>query len=133
MTVRPIGGLAESFCGATPRPKAAAPRHAIGGLIWSQSRAARLLRRAAVPLAFLFGLTMLRFPMGSLVAPHVYRKDFLQEYLLARAIAEGVDPYLPIPMLADRFLGQLPVPLFPHPTPHPPTAGRASGWVGRQH
>ncbi|MBN2005251.1 MAG: DUF2029 domain-containing protein [Anaerolineae bacterium] len=29
-------------------------------------------------------------------------------------------PYLPIPDLANRFIGPLPTVVFPHPTPHPP-------------
>jgi hypothetical protein len=53
----------------------------------------------------------------------LYTKDFIQEYLLARAIANRVDPYQSIQTLADRYLGALPVPVFDHPTPHPPTAG----------
>jgi hypothetical protein len=76
-----------------------------------------------VALAFLLGLAELRIPIASLSAPYIYGKDFLQEYIMARALAEGVDPYLPIPFLAGRFLGPLPVALFPHPTPHPPTVG----------
>ncbi|MHB1159210.1 MAG: glycosyltransferase family 87 protein [Chloroflexota bacterium] len=123
MTVTPLREFGETFEAPTPPAQVAVPRHALGDLILSPSRAARLLRRAAVAAALLIGLAMLKVPIESLLAPTVYRKDFLQEYLLARAIAEGVDPYLPIPELATRFLGPLPVPLFPHPTPHPPTAG----------
>lgn len=123
MTVSSFGDLAKSSDAATLSSPQEAPRHVLGELIWSRSRKARLLRRATLSLAFLFGLATLKVPIVSLMEPHVYRKDFLQEYLLARAIVEGVDPYLPITVLADRFLGPLPVPIMPHPTPHPPTAG----------
>lgn len=123
MTVTPLRELVDPSSPPSAPMQVGSRRHALGDLIWSQTRAARLLRRAAVLLAFLLGLGTLRLPINSLLAPFVYQKDFLQEYLLARAIAERVDPYLPIPALAGRFLGPLQVLLFPHPTPHPPTAG----------
>jgi hypothetical protein len=50
----------------------------------------------------------------------VYQKDFMQEYLLARAVLAGADPYLPMPELGGRFLEPLPVELMSNPTPHPP-------------
>ncbi len=56
----------------------------------------------------------------SLALPYVYMKDFIQEYLLGRATLEAVNPYLPLPELAERFIEALPTPIFPHPTPHPP-------------
>jgi hypothetical protein len=65
----------------------------------------------------------LRVPVGSLLPEYLSRKDFLQEYTLARAIADGIDPYLPTDVLAERYLGGLPQTLLPHPTPHPPTLG----------
>lgn len=123
MTFAPSREMTEPLAAGTSLAQVAAPRHALGDLIWSPSRPAHLLRRIVVSLAFLVGLGTLRAPIESVLVPFVYRKDFLQEYLLGRAIVEGVDPYLPISALADRFLGPLPVPLFPHPTPHPPTAG----------
>ena len=113
-------GLIEVPTEPTP---VTAPRHVLGDLIWSPSAAARMARLAVVSVAFLLGFVALKFPVESLMVPQLYRKDFLQEYLLVRAIAEGTNPYLPIPVLAGRFLGPLPVPLFPHPTPHPPTVG----------
>jgi hypothetical protein len=50
-------------------------------------------------------------------------KDFVQEYLLARAILDRVDPYQPIDVLGARY-GQFNG-FFQktHPTPHPPTVG----------
>jgi hypothetical protein len=50
----------------------------------------------------------------------LYRKDMIQEYLMARALWAGMDPYLPCPELAMRFLGSLPTNIVNHPTPHPP-------------
>jgi Glycosyltransferase family 87 len=56
----------------------------------------------------------------SVALPDAYRKDFLQEYLLARAVLMGLPAYAPLPTLAQQIVGPLPNPVFPHPTPHPP-------------
>ena len=42
------------------------------------------------------GLFLVVWTLQSLGADSVYRKDLLQEYLLAKAILEGVDPYMPV-------------------------------------
>jgi hypothetical protein len=78
------------------------------------------LRRLLIVLACVAGLVSVVFGAQSLFSPYVYMKDFIQEYLLARAVLSGVSPYLPIPVLAQRFIGPLPNAVFPHPTPHPP-------------
>ncbi|HET9217673.1 MAG TPA: glycosyltransferase family 87 protein [Terriglobia bacterium] len=66
------------------------------------------------------GLVHLLHIPESLKPPDVYRKDFIQEYLLGRAVMAGIDPYLPVATLAEKFMRDLPVPVFPHVTPHPP-------------
>ncbi len=68
----------------------------------------------------LLGLASLRFSALSLLPPEVYRKDCMQEYLLAKALLNGVEPYLFLSELAEKFLGDLPYPMLMHPTPHPP-------------
>ncbi len=100
-------------------------RHALGNLIWSPSRAARLLRRVNVSLLFLCGLWVeATQPVASLQRPVLYgMKDFLQDYDLARAIIQHMDPYLPISALAQRVLGVTLSPPLLLPTPHPPTLG----------
>lgn len=52
-------------------------------------------------------------------------RDFVQEYVLVRAIAAGENPYLPLPLLVERYAHGLRMPssILHHPTPHPPTAG----------
>ena len=80
----------------------------------------RTLGTAFFLLIVFFGLLRLRQALESLETGNVYRKDFLQEYLLARATIAGTEPYLPVESLAATFIGKLPVPVFPHPTPHPP-------------
>lgn len=98
-------------------------QHVLGKLIYSQSRDARLMRRAAAVVGVVLGLAILRFSLQSLLPQYAFRKDFLQEYVLARAMADRIDPYLPLTTLARRYLGLLPQSVFPHPTPHPPTVG----------
>ena len=56
----------------------------------------------------------------------MYKKDFLSGYLLAKALQTGVDPYLPIPELTQRWLPEHNVTgLVRHPTPHT----LAMGWL----
>jgi hypothetical protein len=74
-------------------------------------------------VAAIAGLFTLKAPLMQLFPPNVYARDLIQPYLLARAIRDGVDPYLSVQVLADRYFGVLPFRLFPHPTPHPPTVG----------
>ena len=56
----------------------------------------------------------------SFSVPNIFRKDIMQEYLISKSVLGGVDPYLPIQILADRFMGPLPTMVFQHPTPYPP-------------
>ena len=51
--------------------------------------------------------------------PTLYQKDFLQEYVLGRALLTGVAPYQPVGQLAQQFGIQTDARLFPHATPHP--------------
>jgi hypothetical protein len=66
------------------------------------------------------GLLRLIITFQLLQPPFLYYKDILQEYVLGRALLAGVDPYLPLPFLVGLFLGDIPTPVLPHPTPHPP-------------
>jgi hypothetical protein len=52
-----------------------------------------------------------------------YDKDLRSGYLLAQAMANGVDPYLPLPELSQHWLPEHPITLLNHPTPHPFTLG----------
>ena len=98
-------------------------QHPGARLFYSQTAFARRARRAIAGMAIIVGLIALRLPIQSLAPHHSFRKDFLQEYLLARAIAEGTNPYLHTETLALRYLGKLPETLLQHPTPHPPPLG----------
>lgn len=56
----------------------------------------------------------------SSISNYPHHRDFIQEYLSARALREGLNPYSPVAELAERFEPEIPIPTFPHPTPHPP-------------
>lgn len=72
------------------------------------------------------GLTILALDAAQIVlfgfGPQV--RDFTQDWLLAKAIAAGVDPNLNMVIIAQRLelAGSWPV-LLDHATPHPPTLG----------
>ncbi|MBN1919761.1 MAG: DUF2029 domain-containing protein [Anaerolineae bacterium] len=81
----------------------------------------RVLRFVLI-VALLVGASLsLVLGIQSLASPYVYLKDFIQEYLLAKALLWRINPYLPIPELAEKLIETLSVPVFPHPTPHPPS------------
>jgi hypothetical protein len=73
-----------------------------------------------IVLALVVGLKGFQKTLDSFSSPYVYRKDLLQEYLLARAVRASVDPYQPIPQLTRQLGVQVPVGMLNHPTPHPP-------------
>jgi len=74
----------------------------------------RLLARPVLRLAIgagaaVFGLASLDLPLGHLVPPDAYYdKDFLQDYLLGKAVLDGVDPYLPLQALSVRYVANVP-------------------------
>jgi len=47
-------------------------------------------------------------------------KDFVQEYVMASAVAAGGNPYQPLPTLVEQFIGPASENFFDHPSPHPP-------------
>jgi len=80
----------------------------------------RLLRAVLGLVVVALGVTYMRLSIQTLASPWVYIKDFLQEYLLAQAYLSGLDPYAPLSVIATQIGLEVPVPIFPHPTPHPP-------------
>src|SRR5687768_4451483 len=44
------------------------------------------------------------FVLEGLVPPLLYQVDFIQEYLLGRALLAGIDPYQPLPVLAAELM-----------------------------
>ena len=61
----------------------------------------------------------------SFLPPDIYKKDFIQEYLMAKAILNGDSPYQPLPEMVNRWIGPNNTALL-HPTPHPPIVGLLS-------
>ena len=59
--------------------------------------------------------------LQSLSAPVVYWKDCISPYLMAKAILNGLNPYLSLHQLAAQFLPQANP--ADHPTPYPPLTG----------
>jgi Glycosyltransferase family 87 len=57
--------------------------------------------------------------------PAIYEKDFMSGYLLAKALQAGVNPYVPLPELAQRFGQSTKMEHLDHPTPHTV----AMGWL----
>lgn len=80
-----------------------------------------LLRWLVVVLLSVLAVVNFKLAIQSLAPVFLYRKDLLQEFLMSKAVFNGLDPYWPLPKLAVHFLPHLPTPILPHPTPHPPT------------
>ena len=84
-------------------------------------RAASLLASPPARVALLaLALVQLVRLAGSLAPPHVYGKDFRQEYCLARALLDGSPLYEPLVEQARRYVGSDVAPL-PSPSAHPPS------------
>jgi hypothetical protein len=83
-------------------------------------RAHKWLRISLLLSLALNGLAGLHVGYLALFPPGSFYKDFAQEWVLAKALVMGLDPYLPLPELMERTAGPLPVENLPHPTPHPP-------------
>ena len=70
-------------------------------------------------LIVIMGMARLRIILVLLVSPSSYQeRDILQEYLLAKAMVSGVNPYLPLDQLAGMFIGKFS--FLTHPAPYPP-------------
>ena len=88
-------------------------------LFQSKARLMVVLRYILVGLVVIMGLARLRLILLLLGSPSTYQeRDVLQEYLMAKALISGVNPYLPLDQLAQMFIGKFP--FLPHPAPYPP-------------
>lgn len=80
-----------------------------------------LCKAARLPfflIAYLGGLYFLLFLFLPARYSPTTKLDFMQDYVSARAIKEGKDPYRPISELTEKYGIRLSFP--DHPTPHPP-------------
>jgi alpha-1,2-mannosyltransferase len=94
--------------------------HFLHTFVYSPERRVILIRYAMLAFLILVGLFGWRLVILSAVPPNVYHKDFIQEYLLAKAVLDGANPYRPLTQLANDYIPSAPNTVFPHPTPHPP-------------
>src|SRR5262249_20722017 len=84
-------------------------------------------KRLLFVIAALNGLIGIKRIFESFFPPEIYRKDFIQEYLMAKAILNGVNPYLHLPDLAAIWMNHANnYNALKHPTPHPPVVGLLS-------
>jgi hypothetical protein len=94
-------------------------RNVIYNLLQSKAPLMVVLRYVLVALVVLMGLARLRIILVLLVSPSSYlQRDILQEYLMAKALLAGINPYLPLNELAQMFIVKFP--FLPHPAPYPP-------------
>jgi hypothetical protein len=78
-----------------------------------------IFRYLLMILVVIMGLARLRIVLVLLGDPTSYsRRDILQEYLLAKALLNGINPYLPLNELAQLFIGN--ISFMTHPAPYPP-------------
>ena len=116
--------------------KQASPSHnSIKNILVSRNPCMVALKRLLVIATGILGLFSLALSMQSLLPQNIFRKDFIQEYLLAKAVLNGINPYTPLAELANRLIGPLPTLIFQHPSPHPPSVILLSlplGWLTYQ-
>ena len=78
-----------------------------------------ILRVILAGLIVLMGLARLRIILVLLGSAASYQeRDVLQEYLMAKALVTGMNPYLSLDKLAQMFIGL--TSFLPHPAPYPP-------------
>jgi Glycosyltransferase family 87 len=91
----------------------------INNLAYSKAPLMVVLRIILVSLVVLMGVARLRIILLLLGSPATYQeRDILQEYLMAKALISGLNPYIPLDKLAQMFLGNFP--FLTHPSPYPP-------------
>jgi hypothetical protein len=91
----------------------------INNTIQSKAPFMVILRYLLIGAVTVMGLARLRITLLLLASPENYKeRDILQLYLMAKGLLSGLNPYLPLNILAEKFIGQFTY--FPHPAPYPP-------------
>jgi Glycosyltransferase family 87 len=91
----------------------------IKNIILSKAPVMVVLRYLLIGAVILMGLARLRITLLLLASPENYKeRDILQLYLMAKSLVSGLNPYLQLNLLAEKFIG--PFTYFPHPAPYPP-------------
>jgi hypothetical protein len=90
----------------------------------SQTEQPRSAPTAALFIVALFGAGSLCVSLAQFLSPPLlYLRDFVQDWLWARALHDGLPPYEATTTLASRYLGDCCPVHLAHATPHPPLAG----------
>ena len=93
-------------------------RQIITNILQSKSPLMVILRMVLLGAVTMMGALRLHLMVLVLSITTPYFKDILVEYLMAKAIVSGINPYLPLNELAAQIVG--PIHFYPHPSPHPP-------------
>src|SRR4030065_2009887 len=92
----------------------------INNLLCSKAPLMVVLRYTLVVLVVIMGMARLRIILVLLASPESYmQRDTLAYYVMAKAIVTGLNPYLPLNELAQRFIGS--ASSMSHPPPTTPT------------
>ena len=83
-------------------------------------RRSSALRWIGLLLGLFLAVSNLRLIGQSLQAPYTYYKDFSYDYISARAVLAGDDPYADAQTLTRRHLAESPVDIPDHPSSHTP-------------
>ena len=106
---------------------------AINGFVMKNSATINFspsFKRLLLGIGILNGIIGIKRIVESFFFPDIYRKDFASPYLMGKAILNGVDPYLPLPELVNRWISHTGYNSFNHPTPHTPLVGMLSVPLG---
>jgi hypothetical protein len=76
-----------------------------------------------IAFAVFNGLNGIRRIVESFNSQNLHKKDFIQMYIAAKSVLGDVNPYLPMPELAERWIGVWRYSDLSHPTPHTPFSG----------
>ncbi len=90
----------------------------ITNILQSKSPLMVVLRMVLLGAVTIMGALRLRLMVLTIQHMTPYSKDIFQEYLIAKALVAGANPYLPLGELAEKFIG--PISIFPHAAPYPP-------------
>ncbi len=78
------------------------------------------MRLFLLGIAALSGVIAGKQLFASFGSNEVHCRDFIQEYVFAKAVLAGDDPYLPMPKMVERYFDPAPKVNWSHPAPHTP-------------
>ncbi len=78
------------------------------------------MRMFLLGIAVLSGLVAGKRLVESFARDEIHRRDFIQEYVFAKAVLAGDDPYLKMPTMVKRYFDPAPEVNWGHPAPHTP-------------